>query len=337
VEIEKVLVVDAPADRVWSMLLDPNVMGGCVPGMKSIQVVSDVEYIAVIHVKISFISAKFKLNTKIVEQRAPHYLRTEGTGEDASVASSLKQQSEIFLTPLDDGKTELRIKVKVDVLGRLGSFGLSVMKTKADRMWDEFGQNLVNRLNGVAGPESVVSGGAATPSQVKAAPAKALGTPADATSAAVGAADTATTVASEDGSAPAPRPAPTQQVAGHGVPAESAMAAGRAATGAASRSSAAAAASASSATSSTVPPQSATAATLRATVDGQQASRAVVDDGNWWTRLLRGKNAAAASSGAVAGGPFIHVELRRGDTTVNVDWPIEGSRDCAAWLTDVLK
>ena len=301
-EIEKVLVVDAPADRVWSMLLDPNVMGGCVPGMKSIQVVSDVEYIAVIHVKISFISAKFKLNTKIVEQRAPNYLRTEGTGEDASVASSLKQQSEIFLTPLDDGKTELRIKVKVDVLGRLGSFGLSVMKTKADRMWDEFGQNLVNRLNGVAGPESVVSGGAATPSQVTSAPAKALGTPAEATSAAVGAADTATTVAAEDGSAPGARPAAARQVAGHGVPVESAM-----------------------------------ASPLRATVDGQPASRAVVDDGNWWTRLLRGKNAASASSVAGTGGPFIHVELRRGDTTVNVDWPIEGSRDCAAWLTDVLK
>lgn len=293
-EIEKVLVVDAPADRVWSMLLDPNVMGGCVPGMKSIQVVSDVEYIAVIHVKISFISAKFKLNTKIVEQRAPNYLRTEGTGEDASVASSLKQQSEIFLTALDDGKTELRIKVKVDVLGRLGSFGLSVMKTKADRMWDEFGQNLVNRLNGVAGPESVVSGGASTPSQVKSPPAKALGTPAEATSAAVGAADTATTVAAEDGSAPG-------------------------------------------AHSATVPPHSATASTLRATVDGQHASRAVVDDGNWWTRLLRGKNAASASSVAGTGGSFIRVELRRGDTTVNVDWPIEGSRDCAAWLTDVLK
>jgi len=302
VEIEKVLVVDAPADRVWSMLLDPNVMGGCVPGMKSIQVVSDVEYIAVIHVKISFISAKFKLNTKIVEQRAPNYLRTEGTGEDASVASSLKQQSEIFLTALDDGKTELRIKVKVDVLGRLGSFGLSVMKTKADRMWDEFGQNLVNRLSGVAGPDSVVSGGAATPSQVTSAPAKALGTPAEATSAAVGAADTATTVAAEDGSVPGARPAATRQVAGHGVPVESAM-----------------------------------ASTLRATVDGQPASRAVVDDGNWWTRLLRGKNAASTSSVAGTGGPFIHVELRRGDTTVNVDWPIEGSRDCAAWLTDVLK
>jgi carbon monoxide dehydrogenase subunit G len=146
VDIEKVMNVAAPVATVWRMLLDPKVMGGCVPGMKSIEVISDTEYVAVIHVKISFISAKFKLRTTIVEQRAPHYLRCEGTGEDASVASSLKQQSEIFLAELPDGGTELRMKVKVDVLGRLGTFGLSVMKTKADRMWDEFGQNLLARL-----------------------------------------------------------------------------------------------------------------------------------------------------------------------------------------------
>lgn len=151
-DIEKTLTVNAPADRVWGLLLDPQVMGGCVPGMQSIEVISDTEYVAVIHVKIAFVSAKFKLRTTIVEQRAPHYLRTEGTGEDASVASSLKQQSEIFLTETPDGQTELRILVKVDVLGRLGTFGLSVMKTKADRMWDEFSQNLLARLTeGVAG------------------------------------------------------------------------------------------------------------------------------------------------------------------------------------------
>lgn len=145
-EIEKVMTVAAPAARVWDLLLDPQVMGGCVPGMKSIEVLSPTEYVAVMHVKISFISAKFKLNTKVVEQRAPHYLRSEGTGEDASVASSLKQQSEIFLTEQAGGGTELKMKVKVDVLGRLGSFGLSVMKTKADRLWEEFGQNLVARI-----------------------------------------------------------------------------------------------------------------------------------------------------------------------------------------------
>jgi hypothetical protein len=43
-------------------------------------------------------------------------MRVEGTGEDASVASSLKQTSEVFLTPAANGGTDLRIKVQVDVL-----------------------------------------------------------------------------------------------------------------------------------------------------------------------------------------------------------------------------
>ncbi|WP_427307134.1 CoxG family protein [Cupriavidus sp. H39] len=146
-EIEKTLVTAAPPARVWALLLDPNVMGACVPGMASIEVLSEVEYIAHMAVKIAFINARFRLHTKIVETRAPHYLRTEGTGEDASVASSLRQSSELFLTPLDDGGTQLRMRVQVDVLGRLGTFGLSVMKTKADRMWDEFGANLLARLS----------------------------------------------------------------------------------------------------------------------------------------------------------------------------------------------
>lgn len=147
-EIEKKLTVAAPRERVWELLMDPHVMTGAVPGMQSIDVISPTEYVALMKVKISFISAKFKLHTHIVEQREPEYLRAEGTGEDASVASSLKQSSEIFLTPTADGGTELRIKVNVDVLGRLGTFGLSVMKTKADRMWDEFGANLARRIDG---------------------------------------------------------------------------------------------------------------------------------------------------------------------------------------------
>lgn len=171
-EIEKTLTVAAPPQRVWALLLDPQVMGGCVPGMKSIDVVSDVEYVALMHVKIAFINAKFKLRTTIVEQREPSYLRAEGTGEDASVASSLKQQSEIFLTPTAEGGTELRIKVNVDVLGRLGTFGLSVMKTKADRMWEEFGANLVARIDGDVAPAASAPAAPAAPAPAsKAAPA----------------------------------------------------------------------------------------------------------------------------------------------------------------------
>ena len=145
-EIEKSMHCAASAERVWALLLDPQVMGECVPGMKSIEVLSATEYLAEMHVKFSFISAKFKLRTTVVEQRPPHYLQSQGSGEDSSVASTLKQTSEIFLTEQADGQTELRMKVQVQVLGRLGTFGLSAMKTKADRLWEEFAANLQTKL-----------------------------------------------------------------------------------------------------------------------------------------------------------------------------------------------
>lgn len=244
-EIEKTLLLNAPPAKVWALLLDPNAMGACVPGMESIEVVSDDEYVAVMKVKIAFISARFKLKTRIVERDEPRYLRAEGTGEDASVASSLKQTSEMWLQEREGGGTELRMKVKVDVLGRMGTFGLGVMKTKADRMWDEFGVNAGARL---VGPGAVVE------------------------TVAVAAGPVAEVRASE---APAPAE-PVQPIAAHGAPA--------------------------------LP----------------VAPARVTQGSGFWARLLGGHSAAT--------GQDIRVEVRRGDTTITVHWPVQASQECAAWL-----
>ena len=145
-EIEKTAVLSAPIERVWLHILDPKIMAMCVPGMQSIDVISDKEYLASLKVKISFISASFKIRTLIETLEHPKYLKTTGTGEDAALASSLKHQSEVFLLELPNEQTEFKIHTKVEIFGRVGTFGLSAMKTKADRMWDEFVVNLQNSL-----------------------------------------------------------------------------------------------------------------------------------------------------------------------------------------------
>jgi carbon monoxide dehydrogenase subunit G len=224
-------------------------------------VVSPTEYLAVMHQKISFISARFKLRTRIVEQRAPEYLRVEGTGEDTSVASSLKQRSEVFLSARPDGGTELRIKVDVDLLGRLGAFGLSVMKTKADRIWEEFGANLAARIDsgGAASSGAPAAAGLGTPTAQASAPGTEPGTPEPARRPAL--------------QVPPPQPSP-----------------------------------------SCMPPSGA---------------RELQGKG-WWGRLFR----RAQEEGAAA--DTIHVELRRGGTTVSVQWPGARAEQCAAWLRDCL-
>ncbi len=145
-KIEKEANLCSSADNIWNMLLDPVIMGECVPGMQSIEIISPDEYISTMVIKISFITAKFKIRTNVVDKNPPFYLRSKGNGEDSSIASTISHTSEVFLEPLESNLTKLIMKVDVDVLGRIGSFGLSAMKTKADRLWDEFIQNLNSKI-----------------------------------------------------------------------------------------------------------------------------------------------------------------------------------------------
>jgi carbon monoxide dehydrogenase subunit G len=149
-QFEKAAAIKAPVERVWQMLLDPQTMSACVPGTQSVEALSDTQFLVHIHVKVSFVSARFKVRTTITEMRPPAYLRSEGAGEDSMLASSFKQSSEVFLTDNGDGTTELRLRVKIDVFGRLGTLGLNIIKTKADRMWDEFGRNLAAHVHAQA-------------------------------------------------------------------------------------------------------------------------------------------------------------------------------------------
>lgn len=144
--VEKKLVIHAAKDKLWPILLDPKEMAPCVPGIQSVDVISDTEYLSVMKVSFAFISATFTVRTHIVEARPPVYLRAEGAGEDSKIASSMKFVAEMNLIDLDDGSTELVVNGKADVFGRLGTFGLTAMKTKIDRLWDEFGVNINKRV-----------------------------------------------------------------------------------------------------------------------------------------------------------------------------------------------
>ncbi len=145
-EFEKTTVVKAPIERVWQVLLDPAAMSACVPGVERVDVLDATRFVVTIRVKVAFVSARFKVNVTITETRPPTYLRGEGTGEESGMTSSLRQSGEIFLTDRGDGTIEVRSVMRVDVFGHLGAFGSTVMRTKADRMWDEFGRNLADRV-----------------------------------------------------------------------------------------------------------------------------------------------------------------------------------------------
>ena len=65
-------------------------------------------------------------------------IRSKTRGEEGSRASSLSAENVLRLTALNEQETELFYSSEAVVVGRLGKFGLGIMKKKAESLGRDF-------------------------------------------------------------------------------------------------------------------------------------------------------------------------------------------------------
>ena len=138
VRIEDRFIVMAPRDRVWVAITDPNVVALCVPGCRAVTVSSPTLYKAQIRVQLGVIKADFNVEVELTEQRPPEELRSRTRGEEGSRASSISADNTLRLLARSDAETEVYYASDVSIVGRLGKFGLGVMRKKAESLGREF-------------------------------------------------------------------------------------------------------------------------------------------------------------------------------------------------------
>ncbi len=147
-QISNTIMIDAPIQETWDFLLDASKVAACVPGVENVEKVDEDNYIVDLMAKVGFIKARFKVKLGIVEKNEPTYMRSEGSGDEAGMTSSLKTVTVLNLKEIGEKQTELSATTDVNVFGKLGTFGHSIIKGKADKMWVEFGDNLKSQLVG---------------------------------------------------------------------------------------------------------------------------------------------------------------------------------------------
>lgn len=141
-EFNQEITVAAPREKVWDFIWQVEEFAACVPGVKDVEKIDDATYGVRVEQKVSFLKASFQLQVNIEEVRAPEYIRTVGEGKDSKIAASLKQKNEVTLEALSENETRVRIDSSVDVFGKLGSLGFSVIKNQANRIFAEFAKNV---------------------------------------------------------------------------------------------------------------------------------------------------------------------------------------------------
>ena len=140
------LIIDAPAQRVWSLLRDPNSIAPAIPGFQALEVIDDDNFSVQISQRIGPFRARFNLRMTITEIVDLKLIRATGQGAEAGGGFLKVPSAVVEMASLGDGKTELSFNIEFTLLGKLGAMGYPLVKRKAGEMAQVFGENLRERL-----------------------------------------------------------------------------------------------------------------------------------------------------------------------------------------------
>ncbi len=145
-KIDERFIVNAPIARVWAFINDPEQIGPCVPGCGAIELIGARRYRASVRLAVGPIKTVFTVEVEVTEETPPERLASVTRGEEGGRASSLTANSLLALTPLDGDATEVHYESEVSVVGRLGKFGLGVMRKKVKSLGEAFAAALKERV-----------------------------------------------------------------------------------------------------------------------------------------------------------------------------------------------
>ena len=124
--------INAPRDRVWAFLMDPDQVGPCGPGVESIEIVDETHFRAKAKVGIGFISARFNIAMEIAERDEPNRAVIKARGQ--APGSAVDATATMALSDGEAGATKMDWDADVLIGGTLASVGARLIEGTANKM-----------------------------------------------------------------------------------------------------------------------------------------------------------------------------------------------------------
>jgi len=129
---EGTVQINAPRDRVWAFVIDPNQVGQCGPGVESVEVIDDTHFKATAKVGVGFISARFVVNLEFVDLDAPSAATIKAHGQ--APGSAVDADARMQLSDADGGGTTMDWSAEVNIAGTIASVGARLIEGTANKM-----------------------------------------------------------------------------------------------------------------------------------------------------------------------------------------------------------
>ena len=147
-KISGTIEIAAPPRAVWDLLLDPEALAGCVPGVQEVLQVDPTTWEGRITAQVGPMEGKFAFTSVIARADYPHALEVVVDGLDSVTKSRLETHVAAALTAVDEaaGPTTVTYDAQVKIKGRLAILGEMIMRATASLMISEATKCLRSRL-----------------------------------------------------------------------------------------------------------------------------------------------------------------------------------------------
>ena len=143
---EGTVQIDAPRDKVWAFVMDPNQVGQCGPGVETIEVIDDTHFKAAAKVGVGFISARFVVNMEFAEVTPPDAATIKAHGQ--APGSAVDAAAQMRLSDGEGGGTTMDWSADVTISGTLASVGARMIEGTADKMIGQTFDCMKSKLEG---------------------------------------------------------------------------------------------------------------------------------------------------------------------------------------------
>jgi carbon monoxide dehydrogenase subunit G len=142
-KVEGVYSFPGSPEKVWELLLDPESLRSCIPGVESLTETSPDHFDAVMRVGVAAIKGTYKGKVAIVDKQPPtnYTLQVEGSGGPGFVKGTAK----VLIEPEGDA-TKVTVDGDGQVGGMLAGVGQRMLPGVAKMLMNQFFECLIARL-----------------------------------------------------------------------------------------------------------------------------------------------------------------------------------------------
>lgn len=136
-KLEGTTSIHAPIEKVWSVLVNPDQVSQCAPGLVSMEVIEpNQRFKALAGVGFGSVKLTFDVDVEFVELAQPSYARMKAHGK--TPGSGVDINADMHLSNGQDGTTALDWAADVVVVGTIASMASRLMSGLTQKLTSEF-------------------------------------------------------------------------------------------------------------------------------------------------------------------------------------------------------